>query len=300
VKTSGDFAHANYVKGSETPNGTAVTTTTTLEDGSRKIYLYYTRKTYTLTLKAGNYIASVSGGGTYKWGQSVVINATLESQTGYNYSFKKWTSSDTSLLTNSTTKKRTVTMSKGNVTLTASGTKNVIELDITYDGNGGYIGNSTRYSYLNYDYGSAYPSVSNPTRSGYTFVGWYTSKTGGSRIYPGTTTINETSDHTIYAQWTASTTPDNTGGSSSSGGSCTNCTNGKITCIGSSGTEMWVGFGTHRISESEVCAFTGMTSGSYVCTLCNYSFGNFWRCSTCGASEYPAVTSPHEYDCPDC
>jgi len=116
AKTTGDFAHAAYEKGSITPNGSAVTTTTTLEDGSREIYLYYKRNTYKLTLNKASYITSVSGGGTYKWGKSININATENVGSGYSF---RWQSNNTSLIPNITSRSKTVTIPKGDVTLTA-------------------------------------------------------------------------------------------------------------------------------------------------------------------------------------
>lgn len=49
--------------------------------------------------------------------------------------------------------------------------------------------------------GSTYGNMCNPTRTGYTFQGWYTSETGGTKV-ESTTTVSNTSDHTLYARWT--------------------------------------------------------------------------------------------------
>lgn len=47
----------------------------------------------------------------------------------------------------------------------------------------------------------AYYTLPNPTRSGYAFEGWYTEKSGGSKITP-TTTVNLKGNQTLYAHWT--------------------------------------------------------------------------------------------------
>ena len=75
-----------------------------------------TSSKYTLTVKKGTGIASVSGSGSYAAGTKVTVKATVSS--GYKWS--KWTSSNTSLLAGSTSQTYTFTMPKGNVTLTAS------------------------------------------------------------------------------------------------------------------------------------------------------------------------------------
>ena len=70
------------------------------------------------------------------------------------------------------------------------------ELTITFDSNGGSAVNSqTRH------YGQAYGELPTPTRTGYTFNGWYNAQTGGTKIESTDTMGN--SDITLYAQWTA-------------------------------------------------------------------------------------------------
>lgn len=53
-------------------------------------------------------------------------------------------------------------------------------------------------------YGSMYGTLPIPTRTGYTFNGWYTSETGGSLVVD-TDLVTKAYDHTLYAQWTANT-----------------------------------------------------------------------------------------------
>ena len=43
-----------------------------------------------------------------------------------------------------------------------------------------------------------------PVRPGYTFNGWFTQATGGTKIV-STTTVDNQNNHSIYAQWTANT-----------------------------------------------------------------------------------------------
>ncbi len=49
--------------------------------------------------------------------------------------------------------------------------------------------------------GKTYGSLSTPTKTGYTFKGWYTSASGGSKI-TSSTVCSSKSNHTLYAQWT--------------------------------------------------------------------------------------------------
>ena len=52
--------------------------------------------------------------------------------------------------------------------------------------------------------GKTYSGLPTPTRSGYTFSGWYTASSGGARV-TASTTVTNSSNHTLYAHWTKST-----------------------------------------------------------------------------------------------
>ena len=53
-------------------------------------------------------------------------------------------------------------------------------------------------------YNSEYGQLDTPTKTGYTFNGWYTSLTGGTKV-ESTTKVTNTNNHTLYARWTANT-----------------------------------------------------------------------------------------------
>jgi len=69
---------------------------------------------------------------------------------------------------------------------------------ITFDANGGSVTNSTKTVYQD----NAYGELPTPIRTGYTFEGWYTSKTYDTQI-TSSTIVTITDDQTLYAQWTA-------------------------------------------------------------------------------------------------
>ena len=50
-------------------------------------------------------------------------------------------------------------------------------------------------------YSSTYGTLPIPTRGGYTFNGWYTASSGGSKV-TSSTIVSATNNHTLYAQWT--------------------------------------------------------------------------------------------------
>ena len=68
---------------------------------------------------------------------------------------------------------------------------------LTYNANGGTISGATS-KYVRYN--TAYGTLPTPTRAGYTFNGWYTAASGGSKV--STATKMGRNNTTIYAQWT--------------------------------------------------------------------------------------------------
>ena len=77
-------------------------------------------------------------------------------------------------------------------------TPNALKLTASFDGNGGSSGGSIkRYA------GQQLGSLPNSSRTGYTFAGWYTDRSSGSRISSSTTM--PANNVTYYAHWNANT-----------------------------------------------------------------------------------------------
>ena len=73
---------------------------------------------------------------------------------------------------------------------------NPVYYTVTFDATGG----SGVTSKVSVSKDGTLSSLPTPTRTGYTFNGWYTARTGGTKV---TTSTKFTSDSTIYARWTA-------------------------------------------------------------------------------------------------
>ena len=69
---------------------------------------------------------------------------------------------------------------------------------ITFDANGGEVAEATKTVY----YGQYYGEMPVPTRTGYTFVGWFTESTGGTQVTEETI-VTALANQTLYAQWSA-------------------------------------------------------------------------------------------------
>ena len=71
-----------------------------------------------------------------------------------------------------------------------------IKYTVTYNANGGSCGTSSA------TYQGSALTLPTPTRTGYTFNGWYTAASGGSKIGAAGASYTPSADITVYAQWT--------------------------------------------------------------------------------------------------
>ena len=76
---------------------------------------------------------------------------------------------------------------------------------VTYNANGGTLTTTSKTVVYN----EAYGSLPTPIRDGYTFKGWYTEKTGGTKV-TAETIVSIDADHTLYAQWAKTATSGDT------------------------------------------------------------------------------------------
>ena len=72
------------------------------------------------------------------------------------------------------------------------------KLKVTFDANGGEV--STSYKFVTY--GKTYEELPTPTRTGYTFDGWYTEVSDGTQC-TNETSVSRKVNHSLYAHWTA-------------------------------------------------------------------------------------------------
>ena len=112
---------------------------------------------------------------------------TVTPKTGYKY----YSSTCTNIIVNNDK------ITFKNINKDEKCTINFIEnkVKLTYNNNGGSGCSSKDVSY-----GLNYGELCTPVKSGYDFMGWYTSLNGGEKISPSSV-VTSTTDHTIYARW---------------------------------------------------------------------------------------------------
>ena len=153
------------------------------------LYAKYEGNKYTVTLNPNGGIVSVTT-------KEVTYNSTygvLPTPTKDGYIFNGWYTLG-GVLVNENTKVEITS----NQTLYAQYSKN--EYTLSFNPNGGAVSPVSKMV----TYNSAYGTLPTPTRTGYTFNGWYTSTTGGVKV-DSTTVLTENANKVIYARWTANT-----------------------------------------------------------------------------------------------
>ena len=214
------FAGGNLVGGTSGV-GTVITSTTVKPDGSTKICLYYTRNKFTLELSKNDYISSVTGAGSYKWGQNVTIKANVKANDIYYiYGFANWTKDGVQYETEST---KQFSMGTQNLSLVANG--KILqgqEYTVTFEPKGGTITTNTKKVNYSSTYGNL-PAVNGQeglTAKTYTLTynykytgkansskqyacslnGWYKEE-AYTNIVTSASKVTTASNHTLYAKW---------------------------------------------------------------------------------------------------
>lgn len=153
----------------------------------------WTAKTYTVTydVNGGNALSTTTKTVTYD-----STYGTLATPTRTGYTFDGWytAASGGTKITSST--KVSITAAQ---TLYAHWTANTYT--VTFNANGGGTPNPASKS-VTYD--STYGTLATISRTNYTFDGWYTAASGGTKI-TSSTKVSITTNQTLYAHWTLNT-----------------------------------------------------------------------------------------------
>jgi uncharacterized repeat protein (TIGR02543 family) len=188
-----NFKHWRY-NDSSASGGYSESTTNPLKitvTGKRDVTAVFELKSYTVTWNAnGGTVSPASVSKTHGSTLGTLPTPTRAATAEYSYTFAGWfTAASGGTQISSTT---TVTR---NVTYYAHWTATKRSYTATFNGNGG---STPSPSSITKEYNAALGTLPTCSRTGYTFLGWYTASSGGTKI--STTTV-VTKDITYYAQW---------------------------------------------------------------------------------------------------
>ena len=212
VNTQTDALVSAPVSGTFSAGGTYTITITSAQAGVVYMYRAYATNSYgtsygewrvfapgsqtctvTFNVNGGDSLSSSERTKTVTVGQAY---GTMPVPTRSGYSFDGWytSSSGGDLVTETTNVTRTA-----NHSLYAHWTK-VTEVTVTFNVNGGddLSGSERTKTVVS---GDVYGTLPVPTRSGYSFDGWYTSSGGGDLVTENTR-VTRTANHSLYAHWT--------------------------------------------------------------------------------------------------
>jgi uncharacterized repeat protein (TIGR02543 family) len=168
--------------------GTKISTSTIVPSSSVTYYAQWTAKTVTITWNANG--GSVSPTSAVK--QVGTTLGTLPTPTRTGYTFNGWYTSSSG----GTKISVSTAVPSSNIIYYAQWA--VKYVTVTWNANGGNVSSTSASK----QEGTVLGTLPTPTRTGYTFNGWYTASSGGTKISGNTVT---TSNVTYYAQWTAKT-----------------------------------------------------------------------------------------------
>ncbi|MCM1365065.1 MAG: GBS Bsp-like repeat-containing protein [Faecalibacterium sp.] len=135
---------------------------------------------------------------------------------------------------------------------------------VTFNANSGSC--STKNKTVTYN--STYGTLPTPTRTGYTFDGWYTAATGGTKI-TSSTKVTATSNQTLYAHWSHAHSYTST---VTKAATCTQTGTKTFKCsiCGNTYTESIPATGHKAVTDKAIaatCTSEGKTEGSH-CSVC--------------------------------
>ena len=238
------------------------------------LYAQWTINTYTVTLTKDGGISSVSGAGTYTYGETVTLGATAAT----GYLFSKWTG-----YAESTTNAYSFEMPAQNVTLKANSSAQTYT--ITYAANNGTLTGTAGTDYTktyNITGAITLPTTTYISRTGYTFGGWKVTTAGGNwkttdSAYSESVAAGKYGNVTLTAQWTAIQYAIKFNGNGATSGSMSNQTHTYDASLALTANAFKRAYVVTFNANGGTCGTSSLTA--------NYTFAG-WATSTGGSVAY--------------
>ena len=181
--------NVNTYTGFTSPSTKTITIVVDTKPSTKNVVNYnYDRNKYTLTINpnGGTYNESTSSTTTSEYFETV---KTIKSPTKTGYTFKNWTKTGNSTLTDTT-----LLVGSENTTLTANYEAN--KYTVSFNANGGNVDTASK----DVTYNGTYGELPTATREGHEFLGWFTDASSGVQIKEDSS-VTITANQTLYAHW---------------------------------------------------------------------------------------------------
>ena len=159
------------------------------------VVLEFKTNKYTVTFDKNNGTGTMTDQ-TFTYGVKQALTKNAFTRTGYT--FTGWNTKADGSGTAYTDKQEVTSLTaKDGATIMLYAQWKINSYMLTYNPNGGTVTPTSK----TLTYGSTYGALPTPSRTGYTFTGWFTAASGGSKV--GTTTTMGAGNTTVYAHWRA-------------------------------------------------------------------------------------------------
>ena len=192
-------------KGTSYSNGQSVTSLTNEHEGVVTLYAKWTAITYQVRFNGNGATSGSMSNESFTYGTAKNLTSNGFSKTGYTFAGWATSAGGDVVYSNAESVSNLASTQGAVVDLYAKWTAN--NYTVTFDKQSGTGGSNS----VSATYDSAMPSASAPTRSGYTFAGYYDAIGGGGKCYYDKDMVSQrnwdkTSATTLYAKWTATVT----------------------------------------------------------------------------------------------
>ena len=195
--------HVIYKAGNKTLGGNTYTVNSS--DGDVTLTAEYPYNTYTVQFNGNGSTSGSMSNQSFTYATAQNLKANAFTRTGYTFAgWNTQADGNGTSYANGESVNNLTTTNGGTVTLYAQWTANTYTVTLNkQDGNGGSASATATYD-------AAMPAITVPTRTGYTFGGYFTQTNGGGTQYynadgSSTRTCNLIAATTLYAKWTANT-----------------------------------------------------------------------------------------------
>lgn len=193
-------------------------TTVYSSTGNKTVYAHWTPITYTVVYNGNGNTGGSTASQTFSYDETKALNSNGFTKTGYSFAGWATSSGGSVVYSNGQRISNLSSTNGGTVNLYAKWTPNTYTVYFNYNTSNLYDTSSymsgTGTSSQSVTYNGTYGSLPSPSKTGYTFLGWWDTAAGNSNRYYSSSTYTVAGNQTLYAKWQMNTRSDLTASAS--------------------------------------------------------------------------------------